>query len=180
MVETIAVSGATKKEQYESLIPQIKALIEGENDSIANFSNVIAALKFSFHFYWVGIYFVKKSPTIPSSSGAMKLPFMGAELVLGPFQGTVACTRIAYGKGVCGKCWELKKTIIVDDVDLFPGHIACSAVSKSEIVLPAFNKKGEVILILDIDSEYLANFDEIDRTYLEKVMEIITGCIDIS
>ncbi len=180
MIETISVSGFTKKEQYESLIPQIKSLIEGERDSIANLSNIIAALKFSFHLHWVGIYFVKNTRTIPSSSSTLSILGKGAELVLGPFQGPVACTRIPYGKGVCGKCWELKKTIIVDDVDLFPEHIACSALSKSEIVLPTFNKKGEVILILDIDSENLANFDETDRTYLQKVIEIITGCIDVS
>ena len=160
MAESITVSGFTKKDQYESLIPQINALVAGESDCIANLSNILAALKYSMNFFWVGIYFVKG----PS------------ELVLGPFQGPVACTRIAFGKGVCGKCWELKKTIIVEDVDQFPGHIACSSLSRSEIVLPAFNNKGEVILVLDVDSEHLAYFDEIDRMYLEKVMGIITGC----
>ena len=179
MVETISISGSTKKEQYESLIPQIESLIEGENDTIANLSNILAALKFSMNYFWVGIYFVKSKPTIISAAKNDNGNFgIEAELVLGPFQGPVACTRIAYGHGVCGKCWELKETIIVEDIDKFPGHIACSALSRSEIVLPAFDKKGEVILILDIDSEYLANFDEIDKTYLEKVMEIITGCMD--
>lgn len=161
MSESIIVSGSTKEEKYESLLPQIKALVEGETDSIANLSNIIAALKFGMDYFWVGIYFVKQS------SGNKY------ELVLGPFQGPVACTRIAYGKGVCGKSWETKQTIIVEDVDNFPGHIACSSLSKSEIVLPAFNKEGEVKLILDIDSEHLASFDETDKKYLEKVIAII-------
>lgn len=177
MVESITISGFTKKEQYESLIPQINALVEGENDFIANLSNIVSALKFSLNYFWVGIYFVKSpSSNISPFTNDRYKSEEGAELVLGPFQGPVACTRIVYGKGVCGKCWELKKTIIVDDVDKFPGHIACSALSKSEIVLPAFNEKGDVILVLDIDSEYVSNFDEIDRIYLEKVMEIIMKC----
>lgn len=178
MAELITVSGLTKKEKYLSLIPQIKALIEGENDCIANVSNILAALKYSMNFFWVGIYFVKKLPADLSSSQRNKSG-KESELVLGPFQGPVACTRIAYGTGVCGKSWELKKTIIVEDVNQFPGHIACSSMSKSEIVLPAFNKKGDVILVLDIDSEHLADFDETDKMYLEKVMEIIAGCADV-
>lgn len=157
MAESIIVSGLTKKEKYESLLPQIKALVEGENDIIANLANIISALKFGLDHFWVGIYFVK-----------------GKQLVLGPFQGPVACTRIAYGKGVCGKSWELKQTVIVDDVDQFPGHIACSSLSKSEIVLPAFNTNGDVTLVLDIDSEELATFDETDKFYLEQVMEVIS------
>jgi L-methionine (R)-S-oxide reductase len=174
MTESIIVSGFTKKEKYESLIPQLKALTEGENDLIANLSNIIAALKFSMNYFWVGIYFVKNSASLlPSLTNAQ-------ELVLGPFQGPVACTRITYGKGVCGKSWELKKTIIVEDVDQFPGHIACSALSKSEIVLPAFNKNGDVILVLDIDSERLADFDETDHFFLEQVIEIITKCADLN
>ena len=171
MAESILVSGQTKKEKYESLIPQIKALVEGESDIIANLSNIVSALKFSMNYFWVGIYFVKSLPSaFPKNKEEKKV------LVLGPFQGTVACTRIAYGKGVCGKCWELKKTIIVDDVEQFSGHIACSSLSKSEIVLPAFNKAREVILILDIDSEHIADFDETDKFYLEKVVEIIGEC----
>jgi len=178
MVESITVSKGTKKEQYESLIPQINALIEGEIDIIANLSNIVSALKFSMNFFWVGIYFVKSSSgTYPFSINA-QAEIGNRELILGPFQGPVACTRIAYGKGVCGRCWEIKKTLIVEDVDQFPGHIACSSISKSEIVLPAFDNNGEVILILDIDSEHLTNFDEIDKTYLEKVMGIISQCID--
>ena len=156
MAESLSVSGTTKKEKYESLLPQIKALIEGETDFIANLSNIMSALKFGMDFFWVGVYHVK-----------------GNELVLGPFQGPVACTRIALGKGVCGTAWKEKKTIIVDDVDQFPGHIACSSLSKSEIVLPAFDKNGEVSLILDLDSERLATFDNTDKLYLEQLMRLI-------
>lgn len=159
MAESFTVSGTTKKEKYESLLPQIQALIEGENDPIANLSNIMAALKYGMAFFWVGIYFVKND-----------------QLVLGPFQGPVACTRIDFGKGVCGAAWKEKKTIIVKDVDQFPGHIACSSLSKSEIVLPSFGKNGDVNLILDIDSEHLATFDETDRFYLEQVMELIGKC----
>lgn len=156
MAESVIITGNSKKEKYESLIPQIKALVEGESDAIANISNVIAALKFGMNWFWVGVYFVRNN-----------------ELVLGPFQGPVACTRIAFGKGVCGTAWKEKKTIIVEDVDKFPGHIACSSLSKSEIVLPIFDKKGNVALVLDIDSEQLATFDEMDKLYLGKVVEII-------
>jgi L-methionine (R)-S-oxide reductase len=156
MAESIIISGNNKKEKYESLIPQLIALTEGETDVIANIANVVAALKYAMEYFWVGVYFVK-----------------GNELVLGPFQGPVACTRIAFGKGVCGKCWEVKETIIVQDVDNFPGHIACSSLSKSEIVLPAVNKNGEVTMVLDVDSEHLAEFDETDKFYLEKVINII-------
>lgn len=162
MAESFAVSGTTKKEKYESLLPQVKALVEGETDLTANLSNIMSALKFGMDFFWVGIYFVK-----------------GNELVLGPFQGPVACTRIALGKGVCGTSWKEKRTIIVEDVDQFPGHIACSSASRSEIVLPAFGKNGDVILVLDVDSEHLAHFDETDRMYLEEIMTIITGCADV-
>jgi GAF domain-containing protein len=156
MAESLSVSGTTKKEKYESLLPQIKALIEGETDFIANLSNIMSALKFGMDFFWVGIYFVKDN-----------------ELVLGPFQGPVACTRIGLGKGVCGTSWKEKKTIVVEDVDQFPGHIACSSLSKSEIVLPAFDKNGNVSLILDVDSEHLATFDETDKLYLEQLMRLI-------
>lgn len=156
MAESFSVSGTTKKEKYESLLPQIKALIEGETDFIANLSNIMSALKYGMDFFWVGIYFVKDN-----------------ELVLGPFQGPVACTRIGLGKGVCGTSWKEKKTIVVEDVDQFPGHIACSSLSKSEIVLPAFDKNGNVSLILDVDSEHLATFDETDKLYLEQLMRLI-------
>ena len=156
MAESIQVTGTTKTEKYESLLPQLKSLVEGEPDFIANLSNIMSALKYTLDFFWVGIYFVKDK-----------------QLVLGPFQGPVACTRIAYGKGVCGKAWELKKTIIVEDVDQFPGHIACSSLSRSEIVLPAFAKNGDVSLILDVDSEHLSYFDHTDQQYLEQVMQLI-------
>lgn len=156
MAESLIVSGTNKKEKYESLLPQIKGLIEGEEDYIANLSNIISALKFGMNFFWVGIYFVKND-----------------QLVLGPFQGPVACTRINFGKGVCGKCLETKEIIIVEDVDQFPGHIACSSLSKSEIVLPGFNKNKEVIFVLDLDSEHLATFDETDKNYLQEVVKII-------
>lgn len=156
MAESIHVTGTTKAEKYASLLPQLKSLVEGESDFIANLSNILSALKYTMDFFWVGIYFVKNN-----------------QLVLGPFQGPVACTRIAFGKGVCGKTWELKKTIVVEDVDQFPGHIACSSLSRSEIVLPAFDKKGDVTLILDVDSEHLAHFDTTDQHYLEQVMQLI-------
>ncbi len=156
MAESVIISGITKKEKYESLLPQIKALIEGERDFIANLSNIMSALKFGMNFFWVGVYFVKET-----------------ELVLGPFQGPVACTRIALGKGVCGTAWKEKRTIVVEDVDQFPGHIACSSLSKSEIVLPAFDKNGNVMLVLDIDSDQLATFDQTDSIYLEQLMRLI-------
>jgi L-methionine (R)-S-oxide reductase len=159
MAESIHVTGTSKTEKYESLLPQLNSLVEGEHDFIANLSNIMAALKFTLDFFWVGIYFVKDK-----------------QLVLGPFQGPVACTRISMGKGVCGKCWESKKTILVEDVDQFPGHIACSSLSRSEIVLPALDKNGEVFLILDVDSEHLSYFDETDKKYLEQVMQLITKC----
>jgi GAF domain-containing protein len=167
MSESLTVTGATKKEKYESLLPQIKALVEGENDYIANLSNIMSALKSGMGFFWVGVYFVKDL-----GPGAQ-------ELVLGPFQGPVACTRIKRGKGVCGKSWEQQQTIIVEDVDKFPGHIACSSLSRSEIVLPAFDRNGNVMLVLDVDSEHLSAFDETDKAYLEQVVKIISKCADL-
>lgn len=152
MAEELTISGNTKKEKYISLVPQIAALTEGEGDLIANLSNVGSALKYGMSFFWVGFYFVK-----------------GEELVLGPFQGTVACTRIKKGKGVCGTCWEIQKTIIVDDVDKFPGHIACSSASKSEIVIPVFNSKNQIVAVLDIDDDKYESFDEVDQLYLEEI-----------
>ena len=156
MAESFAVTGTSKKEKYESLLPQVKALTEGESDRIANLSNIMSALKFGMDFFWVGVYFVKES-----------------QLVLGPFQGPVACTRIALGKGVCGTSWKEKRTIIVEDVDRFPGHIACSSAARSEIVLPGFDKDGEVIFVLDIDSDQLATFDETDKIYLEELIKLM-------
>jgi L-methionine (R)-S-oxide reductase len=145
----------SKEEKYQSLIPQIKALVEGEKDFIANLSNIIAALKYGMDFFWVGVYFVKDE-----------------ELVLGPFQGPIACTRIAYGKGVCGTCWKENRTIIVPDVDKFPGHIACSSDSKSEIVIPIF-KDNKVAMVLDIDSSELNTFDTTDQRHLEDITHLI-------
>ena len=141
MSESIIAEGATREEKYASLLPQIRALVEGENDLIANLSNIMGAIKEGMDFLWVGCYFVK-----------------GNELVLGPFQGPVACTRIGFGKGVCGACWQKAEAIIVKNVDEFPGHIACSTESKSEITVPVF-KKGSVFMVLDIDSSLLADFE---------------------
>lgn len=155
MAEDLLVLQGTKKEQYESLIPQIKALIEGEPDLVANLANVVAALKEQFGWFWVGFYLVK-----------------GDELVLGPFQGPVACTRIRYSKGVCGSSWEQQQTLIVPDVEQFPGHIACSSLSKSEIVVPVI-REGKVIGVLDVDSEQLDQFDLTDQQYLEEIVGAI-------
>ncbi|MDX1630015.1 MAG: GAF domain-containing protein [Fulvivirga sp.] len=156
MAEELVIStSASKKEKYEELLPQIEALIAAESDLTANLANVAAALKFSMDFFWVGFYLVKDG-----------------ELVLGPFQGPIACTRIQKGKGVCGTSWEQKETLIVPNVDEFPNHIACSADSKSEIVVPCF-KNGEVTMILDVDSDELNSFDETDKHYLEKLMQLI-------
>jgi len=147
--------GSSKKEKYLSLLPQIEALTSGEEDTIANLANISAALKEAFGFFWVGFYLVKDS-----------------QLVLGPFQGPIACTRIGLGKGVCGTVWKEGRTLIVPDVDVFPGHIACNSASKSEIVLPAF-KEGKVALVLDIDSDQLDDFDETDEEYLEQLMRLV-------
>lgn len=181
MPESIVVSGSAKKEKYESLLSQIKALVEGEKDFIANISNIIASLKYGMNFLWVGIYFVKPSPPPHSrSSGRGE-----QELVLGPFQGPTACTRIVFGKGVCGTAWKEKKTVMVEDVRNFPGHIACCSESKSEIVVPCFksarlqsigeNEIGqkEVFAVLDVDSDKLNDFDQTDKKYLEQIVRII-------
>jgi GAF domain-containing protein len=151
----IRVKNGSKSEQYQSLIQQLKALIGDETDLIANMANTAAAIKQFLDVLWVGFYIVRED-----------------KLVLGPFQGPVACTRIAYGKGVCGTVWKLGNTLIVPDVKLFPGHIACSSLSRSEIVVPlSFNDK--VVAVLDIDSEQIAAFDEIDSLYLEKIVQLI-------
>jgi len=146
---------ADKTAQYQSLIPQIEALITGEDDLVANLANIGAALKEQFKWFWVGFYMVKNS-----------------ELVLGPFQGPVACTRIAKGKGVCGAAWQQAEILIVPDVDEFPGHIACSSLSRSEIVLPLFHN-NEVVGVLDVDSEHIAYFDETDALYLDQIVNLI-------
>ncbi|AGA77236.1 GAF domain-containing protein [Echinicola vietnamensis] len=156
MAESIFLpEAATKAEKYEALLPQLEALTTGESDLTANLANISAALKEAFGFFWVGFYLVKD-----------------AQLVLGPFQGPIACTRIQYGKGVCGAAWKEGKTQLVPDVDAFPGHIACSSASKSEIVLPAL-KNDKVALVLDIDSDQLNDFDDTDAAHLEKLMRVI-------
>lgn len=148
---------ASKEEKYISIIPQIKALLEGEDDLIANLANISAALKEQFGWFWVGFYLVKDD-----------------ELVLGPFQGPVACTRIKKGKGVCGSSWQQEKTLVVPNVDEFPGHIACASASKSEIVLPVY-VGGKIIGVLDVDSEYLSHFNEVDSKYLNEIIKLIDG-----
>ena len=163
MSEDLNIVAGTKTEQYESLIPQIEGLLEGEPDLIANLANVVAALKEQFKWLWIGFYLVK--PTFAKAS-------TDVELVLGPFQGPIACTRIRKGKGVCGTSWEKAQTIIVPDVGNFPGHIACSSLSRSEIVV-AIIRNNEVIAVLDVDSEELDHFDETDKVYLEKIVELI-------
>ena len=155
MAEDLTIITGTKEEQYEALLPQIKGLLEGETDLIANLANVAAALKEQFGWLWVGFYLVK-----------------GDELVLGPFQGPVACTRIKKGRGVCGTSWAKREILVVPDVEKFPGHIACSSLSRSEIVLP-LQKGDEVIGVLDVDSAQLNSFDETDRKYLEQIIQAI-------
>lgn len=156
MAEDLLIEGSTKQEKYESLIPQIRALLQGETDPVANMGNICAALKYGMDFFWVGFYVVN-----------------GNELVLGPFQGPVACTRIAKGKGVCGSAWNQNEVLIVDDVEQFPGHIACSSLSRSEIVIPLHNSHGAVKGVLDVDSSSLASFDTIDRHYLQQIVSLI-------
>ena len=155
MAEELYISKSlTKEKKYQELIPQLKGLVSYETDLIANTSNLVAALKQAFNFFWVGFYFVKND-----------------ELVLGPFQGPIACTRIQKGKGVCGTSWEKNEALLVPNVDEFPGHIACSSDSKSEVVIPGI-KNGEVIFILDIDSDKLNDFDEVDLKYLREISVI--------
>ena len=152
-----------KIEKYTLLYEQIKALIEGETDVVAVMANVVAVIHETMGFWWTGFYCVK------SKSGGE-----GTELVLGPFQGPVACMHIAFGRGVCGTSWARRETVVVPDVEQFPGHIACSSLSRSEIVVPVFSKAHEVVAVLDIDSKDLATFDNIDRQYLEAVCSLIT------
>ncbi len=158
MSESLYIDKRLGKEAiYLQILPQLKALVQDEEDWIANLANTCALLKEAFNWWWVGFYLVKNQ-----------------ELVLGPFQGPIACTRIAKGKGVCGTAWQQQKTIIVPNVHEFPGHIACSSASLSEIVLPIFGSNQEVIGVLDVDSEFLACFDEIDARYLEEVLRILS------
>lgn len=155
MAEAFHIVQGTKTEQYQAVLPQLKALVAGEPDMIANMANISAVLKAQFDFFWVGFYLVR-----------------AGELVLGPFQGPVACTRIAKGRGVCGAAWQQAKTLVVPNVDTFPGHIACNALSKSEIVVPV-TLQGDVIAVLDVDSEYLDHFDKVDKEYLEQVVALL-------
>jgi L-methionine (R)-S-oxide reductase len=155
MSEDLVISSGTKVENYNTILPQIRALIDGEPDLIANLANTVAALKEQFGWFWIGFYLVKKD-----------------ELVLGPFQGPVACTRIRKGRGVCGTSWQKAETLIVPDVEAFPGHIACSSLSKSEIVVPVI-RNGEVVAVLDADSDEPDSFDETDRKYLEEMVALI-------
>lgn len=159
MSENLSISRGSKAEKYQELIPQLKALLGAENDQIANLANFAAALKETFGFFWVGFYLVKEN-----------------ELVLGPFQGPIACTRIKKGKGVCGTSWDQGKTILVPDVDQFPGHIACSSLSKSEIVVPIIKNK-EVTGVLDVDSDQINDFDEVDEKYLNELCEWLSSII---
>ncbi len=156
MSEELKVANGTKAERYAELLPQIKAVVSGESDLIANMANVASMLHETFRFWWTGFYRV-----------------VDGELVLGPFQGPLACTRIAKGKGVCGTAWAERQTVIVPDVDAFPGHIACSSLSRSEIVVPVI-RQSEIIAVLDIDSEYLSTFDDTDRENLEKITSMLT------
>ena len=154
MAEELIVAQGGKKEKYEVLYRQIEALMEGESDMIANMANVAAMIHSTFHFWWTGFYRV-----------------VGEELVLSPFQGDLACSRIKYGRGVCGTAWKSQTTQVVPDVELFPGHIACSSLSRSEIVVPVW-RGGEIVAVLDIDSEHLATFDQVDRLWLEKIVKL--------
>lgn len=156
MAEDLYVSTGSKDERYRVLLPQLRSLLDDETDTVANLANAAAALKETFGFFWVGFYRVKDG-----------------QLVLGPFQGPVACTRIARGRGVCGTAWAENRTLVVPDVDAFPGHIACSSLSRSEIVVPLRRSSGEVWGVLDIDSERLAAFDETDAAYLEELCKLL-------
>lgn len=156
MAEDLSIAKGTKEEQYRSLLPQIKGLLTGETNQVANLANIAAALKEQFGFFWVGFYLVE-----------------GEQLVLGPFQGPVACTRIAFNKGVCGTAWAKSETIVVPNVDDFPGHIACSSLSKSEIVVPIMSD-GKCIGVLDVDSAELNSFDDVDVTYLQQIVKFFS------
>jgi GAF domain-containing protein len=155
MAQDLIIATGNKEEKYKNLLPQIKGLLEGEKNLVANLANITAALKEQFNFFWVGFYLVDEN-----------------ELVLGPFQGPVACTRIKKGRGVCGTSWEKNETIIVPDVEAFPGHIACSSLSKSEIVLPLYHSNN-CIGVLDIDSDSYNSFDDIDATYLRTILDLL-------
>ena len=155
MAENLIIAEGGKAEKYTLLYKQIEALVEGESDTIANMANIAAMIHHTFSFWWTGFYRV-----------------CGQELVLGPFQGPLACSRIAYGRGVCGTAWKQQQTQVVPDVELFPGHIACSSLSRSEIVVPVW-RNGEIVAVLDIDSEHLSTFDTTDQEWLEKIVQLL-------
>ncbi len=155
MAEELHIAQGGKEEKYALLYKQVASIVENESDTIANMANVAAMIHHTFGFWWTGFYRV-----------------IGEELILGPFQGPLACSRIKFGRGVCGTAWKEQRTLVVPDVELFPGHIACSSASKSEIVVPLF-KEGKVIAVLDIDSEHLATFDETDKLWLERIVELL-------
>lgn len=155
MAENLIIAQGGKAEKYELLHKQIVSLVEGENDTIANMANIATMIHSTFHFWWTGFYRVA-----------------GDELILGPFQGPLACSRIKYGRGVCGTAWKEQQTQVVPDVELFPGHIACSSLSRSEIVVPVWHG-NEIVAVLDIDSEALATFDEVDKEWLERIVELL-------
>lgn len=175
----------SKEEKYKALLPQAKALCEGETDMIAQMANLAALLHHEFGFWWTGFYRVKRSevgglrPDVPDAEATSDLQPPTSDLILGPFQGPLACMHIGYGKGVCGTAWKERRTVVVPDVEEFPGHIACSSESRSEIVVPIFEKaevggqRSEVIAVLDIDSRELATFDDTDRRYLEQLVSYI-------
>lgn len=156
MAEELIISTGDKEQRYQELLPQVQGLLSGEDDMIANMANMVAALQMTFNWLWVGFYIVR-----------------GEQLVLGPFQGPIACTRINKGKGVCGAAWQSGEIQLVPDVEQFPGHIACSSLSKSEIVLPVRNTIGEIIAVLDVDSKLLDQFDEIDAKYLAQIIKLL-------
>lgn len=155
MAENLLIAEGGKQERYELLYKQVKALVEGESDVFANMANISAMIHFTFGFWWTGFYRV-----------------VGEQLVLGPFQGPLACSRIAYGRGVCGTAWKEQRSVVVADVDQFPGHIACSSLSRSEIVVPVW-RGSEIVAVLDIDSERLSTFDDVDRLWLEKIVSTL-------
>lgn len=156
MSENLITVSGTKEEQYQSLLPQLEALVQGESNTVANMANIAAALKSQFDFFWVGFYLVDTPD----------------ELVLGPFQGPIACTRIKKGRGVCGTVWQKEHSLVVPDVDAFPGHIACSSLSRSEVVVPLIDQ-GKVVGLLDVDSDQLNDFNEVDQRYLEQIVDLL-------
>ena len=156
MAEELKIASGTKEDKYAFLYKQIAEVVKYESDDIALMANVASMIHYTFNFWWTGFYRV-----------------IGDELVLAPFQGPMACSRIAYGKGVCGTAWQRGESIVVEDVEQFPGHITCSSLSRSEIVVPIYNKDNDIIAVLDIDSEHLATFDDIDRLYLEQIANLL-------